>query len=73
MKCWLKKGFTRVKIRLENLNLIHTNVKVDSWLESWTWFVRSVKGKIRMDLVNIVQSYILKILEEAGPGMKVCF
>jgi len=24
-----------------------------------------------MDLVNIVQSYILKILEEAGPGMKV--
>ncbi len=24
-----------------------------------------------MDLVAVVQSYILRILEEAGPGMKV--
>jgi hypothetical protein len=25
----------------------------------------------RMDLVAVVQAYILRILEEAGPGMKV--
>ena len=34
-------------------------------------FYTIVLIELKMDLVNVVQTYILKILEEAGPGMKV--